>query len=149
MYPTSLIVRPATPADLPAWYALRVQLWPDATTPTDEQDMRDFLAAPTWCILLAEADGRAVGFLETSLRDYAEGCDSEPVGYLEGWFVAEPYRRQGVGAALVRAAEAWARSRGCTEMASDAELHNLGSHRAHEALGYEEVERVVLFRKTL
>lgn len=142
-------VRPATFADLPAWYALRVQLWPDATTPTDEADMVEFLNDPVWCILLAEADGQVVGFLEASLRDYAEGCDTSPVGYLEGWFVAEPYRRRGVGAALVRAAEAWARSQGCTEMASDAELHNLGSHRAHEALGYEEVERVVLFRKML
>lgn len=144
-----MMIRPATPTDLPAWYALRLQLWPDADSPQEEQDMRDFLADPTWCILLAEADGQAVGFLEASLRDYAEGCETSPVGYLEGWFVAEPYRRQGVGAALVQAAEAWARSRGCTEMASDAELHNLTSHRAHEALGYEEVERVVLFRKTL
>jgi aminoglycoside 6'-N-acetyltransferase I len=144
-----MTIRPATSADLPAWYALRVRLWPDADSPQDEQDMRDFLDDPTWHILLAEADGQAVGFLEASLRDYAEGCDTAPVGYLEGWFVAEPYRRRGVGAALVRAAEAWARSRGCTEMASDAELHNLGSHRAHGALGYEEVERVVLFRKTL
>jgi len=142
-------VRPATPADLPAWYALRVQLWPDATTPTDRADMTEFLNDAVWSILLAEADGQVVGFLEASLRDYAEGCDTAPVGYIEGWFVAEAYRRRGVGAALVRAAEAWARSQGCTEMASDAELHNLLSHRAHAALGYEEVERVVLFRKTL
>ena len=144
-----MTIRFATEADFLAWHVLRLQLWPDANTPQEEQDMHDFLADPTWCILLAAVDGLPVGFLEASLRNYAEGCDTAPVGYLEGWFVAEPYRRQGVGAALVRAAEAWARSRGCTEMASDAELHNLGSHRAHEALGYEEVERVVLFRKTL
>lgn len=111
--------------------------------------MREFVGDPVWCVLLAETDGQVVGFLEASLRDYAEGCETSPVSYLEGWFVAEPYRRRGVGAALVRAAEDWARSQGCTEMASDAELHNLDSHRAHEALGYEEVERVVVFRKTL
>lgn len=144
-----MTIRPATEADLPGWYALRVQLWPDATTPTDEEDMREFVNSPDWRILLADVDGQVVGFLEASLRDYAEGCETAPVGYLEGWFVAEPHRRRGVGAALVRAAEDWARGQGCTEMASDAELHNRLSHRTHEALGYEEVERVVLFRKTL
>ncbi len=144
-----MLIRPATEADLPVWYALRIQLWPDADAPEEEMDMRVFLNDPTWCILLAEVHGQAVGFLEAHLRDYAEGCETAPVGYVEGWFVAEPDRRRGVGAALVQAAEAWARSQGCREMGSDALLDNLGSHQAHQALGYVEVERVVLFRKTL
>ncbi len=144
-----MTIRPATETDLPAWYALRIQLWPDADSPQDEEEMRVFLNDPAWRILLAEANGQVIGFLEAHLRDYAEGCDTEPVGYLEGWFVVESFRRRGIGAALVRAAEDWARRQDCAEMASDAELHNLGSQQAHEALGYEEVERVVLFRKTL
>jgi len=58
-------------------------------------------------------------------------------------------RRQGIGAALVRAAEAWARARGYREFASDAQLHNVDSQRAHMALGLTEVERAVLYRKVL
>jgi aminoglycoside 6'-N-acetyltransferase I len=58
-------------------------------------------------------------------------------------------RRQGVGAALVRAAEAWARARGYRDLASDALLDNLPSHEAHVALGFGEVERSVKYRKVL
>jgi aminoglycoside 6'-N-acetyltransferase I len=54
-----------------------------------------------------------------------------------------------VGGALVRAAEAWSRARGCAEMASDTEVENARSAAAHRALGFEEVGRVLLFRKSL
>ena len=47
------------------------------------------------------------------------------------------------------AARTWARVRGCTEMASDRELDNEESGAFHEALGYEEVERIVCFGKSL
>jgi aminoglycoside 6'-N-acetyltransferase I len=71
------------------------------------------------------------------------------VGYIEGWYVDEYVRRCGVGRALVEAAEAWARSRGCRQMASDAELGNDVSHQAHRAVGYQETARLVLFEKDL
>ena len=89
------------------------------------------------------------GFLEASLRSRADGCDSTPVGYIEGWYVDEDVRRRGVGRALVEAAEAWARSKGCRQMASDAELWNDVSHQAHGAIGYQETARLVLFKKDL
>jgi aminoglycoside 6'-N-acetyltransferase I len=79
----------------------------------------------------------------------AEGCDSTPVGYIEGWYVDEDMRRCGVGRALVEAAEAWARSRGCRQMASDAVLGNEVSLQAHGALGYEALGPVVPFKKDL
>jgi aminoglycoside 6'-N-acetyltransferase I len=94
-------------------------------------------------------DGRLAGFTEVGTRPYAEGCDTTPVGYLEGWFVDADVRRQGIGAALVQAAESWARQLGLQEFASDALLDNLTSHAAHRALGFEETERLVLFRKSL
>jgi aminoglycoside 6'-N-acetyltransferase I len=90
------------------------------------------------------------GFLEAGLRSYADGCEaSHPVGYVEGWYVREEWRRQGIGAELLRGAEDWAPSQGCKEMASDTRVDNLVSHRAHEALGFEVAERSVLYRKTL
>jgi aminoglycoside 6'-N-acetyltransferase I len=50
---------------------------------------------------------------------------------------------------LVEAGEAWARDRGCTEMASHAEIDNAVSIGLHSELGYREVERVALFLKAL
>lgn len=90
-------------------------------------------------------DGGLVGFVELSLRSSAEGCTTHPVGYIEGWYVDADARRSGIGRALVAAAEAWAVEQGCQEMASDTELDNTISQLAHEQLGYEEVESVVLF----
>jgi aminoglycoside 6'-N-acetyltransferase I len=102
-------------------------------------------------VLVAEAkDGGLAGFLEVGLRSYADGCEaSHPVGYVEGWYVVENWRRQGIGAELLRAAEDWARNQGCIEMASDTAIDNAVSQRAHEALGFEVAERSVLYRKTL
>lgn len=99
--------------------------------------------------LLAEVDGRVVGFAEVGLRAYAEDCLTSPVGYLEGIYVIETERGRGVGRALVAAGEQWARAKGCTEMASDRELANEPSGLFHEALGYQEVERIVCFKKAL
>jgi aminoglycoside 6'-N-acetyltransferase I len=58
-------------------------------------------------------------------------------------------RRQGIGGLLTAAAEAWAVEQGFKEMASDCEIGNHVSRQAHFALGYEEVERLIHFRKFL
>ena len=136
-------------ADLDAWLAMRAELWPESSDGEHRAESQEVLASDRTVVLFAEQDGAVVGFCEASLRDYAEGCTTSPVGYLEGWFVTEGTRRSGVGAALVAAAEGWARERGATEFASDADLANEVSRTAHAALGFEEVERVVLYRKSL
>ncbi len=94
-------------------------------------------------------DGTLAGFVEIGSRNYAEGCDSTPVAYLEGWYVDRDVRRTGLGRSLVVAAEAWAIEHGFSEIASDTELANGASLLAHLALGYEEVERQICFRKRL
>lgn len=153
-------VRPADAADRDRWLDLRSRLWPDQSRKEHERDVDEHFGGrarrraqwPTlpFTVFLAETPPRRViGFVEVDLRPYADGCDTSPVGYLEGWYVVPAQRRRGVGRALVRAAEAWARALGCREMASDALLDNERSHRAHRAIGYEEVERQVLFRRTL
>ena len=82
-------------------------------------------------------------------RPYADGCETSPVGYIEAWYVDTDVRRRGYGRALLEAAEAWARGRGYREMASDASLDNTVSHAAHRRVGYDEVDRVIQFRKKL
>src|SRR5262249_44632155 len=108
------------------------------------------LAAPLVVFVAEDANGRLAGFLEAGLRSHADGCDpAHAVGYVEGWYVGESYRRQGVARELLQAAEDWARGRGCREMASDTPLANTLSQRVHEALGFTAVERAVLYRKPL
>jgi aminoglycoside 6'-N-acetyltransferase I len=102
-------------------------------------------------ILVAElTDGTLAGFLEVGLRSHADGCDTRhPVGFVEGWFVKESLRRRGVGAQLLAAAEDWARSQGCVEIASDTWIDSSLSQRVHEMLKFEVVDRCVHYRKAL
>jgi aminoglycoside 6'-N-acetyltransferase I len=93
--------------------------------------------------------GRLGGFLELSERQYAPGCQTSPVAFIEGWYVDGDLRNQGVGRALVAAAERWAKRKGHTEIGSDLVLGNDISLNAHLALGYHEVERLVALAKRL
>lgn len=120
---------------------MRALLWPDEDLAGDDPSM--------WTVFIAEEGENAVAFLELGMRDYAEGCVSSPVPYVEGWFVEEAWRRRGVGRALMQAAEEWSRERGFTEFASDTNDWNHLSRDAHRALGFEEVETIVVFRKVL
>lgn len=150
-------VRPAVASDRDAMVRMRVALWPDGSLADHARDVDDYLAGRNASSLplvnlVAEDAGEVLGFVEADLRSHADGCDvSRPVGYIEGWFVVESRRRSGVGAALVAAAEAWARAQGCVEMASDtwSDARGATSEIAHAALGYEVVDRVVHFRKAL
>ena len=133
------------------WLRMRRALWPDCDEAMHALEMGRYFSQPDTRVVLVFdcGDGRPGGFAEVSVRDRVEGSYSERVGYLEGWYVDEDLRGRGVGRQLVAAAEAWALSRGLTEMASDAEIENEGSIRAHHALGFRETFRVVQFLKAL
>jgi aminoglycoside 6'-N-acetyltransferase I len=143
-----MLVIAAAPADREDWIALRRALWPDA----DDGDIARMLQEPARfaAFIARETDGCAIGFAEVSIRrDYVNGCDTSPVGFLEGIYVAPHFRRRGVAASLVRAAEQWTLAQGATELGSDALINNVDSHRMHIALGFQEAERVVCFHKRL
>lgn len=112
--------------------------------------MRSWLERSDTAVLVCERpNGSLGGFAEVGIRAYADGCASSPLAFLEGWYVDPDMRGRGVGRALVHAVEAWARDRGLTELASDALLENEIAHRAHEQVGFEEVERAVRYRKAI
>src|SRR5690349_14151458 len=146
-----VVVRAAKRADARAWLAMRHELWPEEaeSLPGDVQRYFDDAEPNLHHVLLAFLGDRAVGFAELNIRRYAEGAMTDRVAYLEGWFVAEDARRMGVGGALIRAAEDWARAQGCTEFASDALATNVVSEKAHKALGFTEVEVIRCFLKRL
>jgi aminoglycoside 6'-N-acetyltransferase I len=125
-------------------------LFPQEPREELERGMRDTLANPAAGVFIAVRDDASpCGFVEVGERSYAEGCETSPVAYIEAWYVDPDLRRRGVGRALLAAAEDWARARGHTEIASDAVLDNVVSHNAHVRSGYTEVERIVVFRKSL
>jgi len=144
-------VREVTANDASEWFRLRKLLWDESSDDEHRMEMLDIYEHhETQLVLVAETDGgRMVGFLEASIRPFVEDCHSDHVGYLEGWFVEEKYRKHGIGRKLVKAAEHWARQKGCTEMASDSEIGNDLSLQAHQNLGYQETSRLVHLRKDL
>jgi aminoglycoside 6'-N-acetyltransferase I len=156
-------VRAAKPGDRDELLRMRRALWPDCPDEEHRAEIGALLdpdggSPPTSCAdstggyaaFVAERPGGGLcGFLEASIRPFAEGVEARPVVYIEGWYVDADVRRNGVGRALVEAAEAWARSKGCRTMASDALIDNAVSIEAHARLGYHEVERLVHFAKDL
>ena len=149
-------IRQAVPGDAAAWTRLRAELWPEGTPEEHAEDVRQFFERPTHqagdmpeAVLLAVEEDRVVGFAELSRRAYAEGCESSPVGYLEGWYVVPHCRRKGVGRALLDHFVVWAGAMGCREVASDAVTDNVISARAHRALGFDEVVAIRCFRRAI
>lgn len=145
------MIASCTSVHQPGWLELRSALWPDE--PGEHlAAMSAQLANPQrYAQFVAYgADGAAAGMVEAAIRsDYVNGTETSPVAFLEGLYVAPACRQQGWARQLVDAVTAWALAQGCTELASDAPLENVDSHRMHAALGFEETERVVYFRRVL
>ncbi|MGP1347273.1 MAG: N-acetyltransferase family protein [Phycisphaerales bacterium] len=154
---TPITIRPATPADIDAWKAMRAALWHDWDPTGFEEEARTYFRDHTigllpHIVLIATTtndDPHPIALAEASLRQYAEGAETSPVGYLEAWFVDQRHRHQGIGRALVDAAKRWARENGCSEFASDTEIENERSRAAHRALGFREACAIRCFITSL
>ena len=144
-------IRPYENGDSDEWLRMRRMLWPEIASADEAADAAKWLVRRDAVVLVAERSNTVglAGFVEIGARPYADGCTTSPVAYLEGWYVDEDVRRQGIGAALLRASETWAQQHGFHELASDTPITNAISHRAHTALGFMEVERAILYRKSL
>jgi aminoglycoside 6'-N-acetyltransferase I len=134
---------------------MRALLWPEASIEQHRKELDSILRFRMYgtlpmTILVSHDENALTGFIEVGLRSHADGCDpARPVGFVEGWFVHEPFRQKGIGRALMRSAEDWARNQGCHEMASDTWIDDETSLRSHQALGFGVVDRCVHFRKSL
>jgi aminoglycoside 6'-N-acetyltransferase I len=144
-----------SPVDLEVVSRFFFELWPDGPLAEHREEARAILASSPpstlpLVVLVAEVDRTVIGFIEVGLRSHADGCDMRhAVGFIEGWYVDPAHRAQGVGRALMQAAEEWARAQGCHELGSDTWIDHESSQRAHEALGFEVVDRCVHYKKAL
>jgi aminoglycoside 6'-N-acetyltransferase I len=149
-------VRRAQRSDNDELAKMRALLWPEASIEEHGRELESVLrfrmygTLPLAILVSHDQDGALTGFIEVGLRSHADGCNAaHPVGFIEGWFVQEAFRKQGIGRALMRSAEAWARNQGCREIASDTWIDDEISLRSHQALGFEVVDRCNHFRKPL
>lgn len=144
------MLKQAAFSDLPAAAALACRLWPDNTIEQMLDDLALLLESEDSAIFLTYDGTTAVGFAQCGLRyDYVEGTEHSPVGYLEGIYVEESHRRRGYAGLLLSACEIWAKEQGCSEFASDCELHNTESLHFHLNVGFEEANRIICFVKSL
>lgn len=146
----AVTIREITEADGASWIAMRRALWPEGSAEAHAEAAAITLrSATTWAFIAETGEGASAGFAELALRAYANGCDSQPVPFLEGIWVAPAFRRQGVGRALIAHVQTFVMARGFREIGSDTEITNRISQDAHAAWGFTETERVVYFRKLL
>ena len=144
------MIRMAGIKDVPILAALACRLWPDNMVAEMCLEMEELIAKPDAAFFLAYEKDSVAGFAQCQLRyDYVEGTDSSPVGYLEGIYVTDEYRKHGIARELLSACESWAKEKGCTEFASDCELENTQSLQFHLNVGFEEANRIICFTKKL
>ncbi len=129
---------------------LAIQMWNDSTVSDLEKEFEELTESDKAICFIKYIDNMAIGFAQCQLRtDYVEGTETSPVGYLEGIFIVEAYRKKGYAKELLGACERWAKEQNCSEFASDCELDNTASLRFHLAMGFEEANRIICFRKEI
>ena len=144
------VIRQAEMKDVQTTAALASSLWPDHTPEEMAEEFSSLLDSDNAAIFLCFIKENPIGFAQCQLRhDYVEETETSPVGYLEGIYVAEAYRRHGVARKLLSACETWAKEKGCTEFASDCELTNIASQCFHQEIGFTEANRIVAYTKKL
>lgn len=144
-----VLIREIQKRDTDMWLGMYRRLWPSYSDEALLAEMNRIFKSSKRSAYVALADGHAAGFAEYALRDYANGCNSQPVPFLEGIWISEEYRAQGIAKALVQFLEKKATMAGFKEFGSDVELSNYPSQLMHERLGFEKTETVVFYRKIL
>jgi aminoglycoside 6'-N-acetyltransferase I len=145
-----LTIREMGAPDRAVWADMRAALWPEETPQAHVEGIERVLGSGhAWGFIAETRDGAAVGFAEVAIRPYANGCDSQPVAFLEGIWVKAELRRRGIGAGLIEHIEAFLTARGFRELGSDTPIDNHASQAAHRGWKFAETERVVYFRKSL
>lgn len=144
------MIRKATENNTKVLAELAIQMWSDSTISQLQADFAETVNSNDAVCFIKYVDNTPVGFAQCQLRhDYVEGTSSFPVGYLEGIFIVPEYQHKGYAKELLNACEVWAKDKGCSEFASDCELDNINSLNFHMAMGFEEANRVICFRKEL
>ena len=137
-----MLIRAAEPRDIPALAALAGQL--GYPTSGDEMARRFAALDDRDAVFVAEIDGACVGWIQVSA---VATLESGTFAEIRGLVVGEAERGSGVGAALVGAAEEWARARGCGKVRVRSNVIRERTHRFYERLGYRVTKSQKVFDK--
>lgn len=134
--------------DLGEWINMMLELWDENTYEALKAEHIELINDSKNGNFICYDEDEAVGFINMSLRrDYVEGSNSSPVGYVEGVYVKPGHRRTGIARKLVDCGIQWAKELGCSQIGSDCVIDNVMSCHFHKGLGFEEAERIVCFIK--
>ncbi|QRV22405.1 GNAT family N-acetyltransferase [Marinomonas foliarum] len=145
-------IRTIQASDAAAWSALRVEFLPEIKDICQAEVNAFFLGTYSnvkEVLVALDNSKKMVGFIELNLRDNVPGSSQQTTPYIEAWFVSPDCQGQGIGKALIHAAEQWAKQQGFLELGSDAPITNEKSVNLHKQLGFNEIERVVCLLKPL
>lgn len=145
--PLNVLIKPVTAENQLEWAKMCQTLFrTESATMFLEEREAGMLPYEYVCYIGSEC----AGMLSLSVRnDYVEGTKTSPVAYIEGIYVKDQFRNQGVARELIEFAKDWGRAAGCSEMASDCELDNVVSACFHQKVGFEEANRLICFKMNL
>ncbi len=142
-----MIVRGMTPRDLGAAAELSGQLGYRSTEEEVERRFRDLARDRDGAVLVAEdGGGRVLGWIHVCGRRFLE---SDPIAEVFGLVVDAGTRRQGIGRALLREAEKWARGRGYSTMRIRSNMKRIDAKPFYEGMGYQVIKSQYVFQRTL
>jgi ribosomal protein S18 acetylase RimI-like enzyme len=138
-----LQIREFTMADYPAVYALWEHAGPGvALRPSDQpEEVEKKLTRDPDLFLVAEEAGQVVGVIM--------GAWDGRRGWLHHFAVAEEYRNQGIGTALLLEVEARLKAKGCLKVNLLIRRNNPDAKRLYERLGYQEMSTIIPMGKDL
>lgn len=142
------MIRQASKEEAGILAKMAIKIWDNDSMLELTNEFLSMLDEPDSVCFIKFVDQKPVGFANVSIRyDYVEGCETSPVGYLEGIYVEDCYRNNNFARDLVEACEDWVKNKGIKEFASDCELTNLDSLAFHLAIGFREANRLICFKK--
>ena len=146
MAPASLQIRPACDGDADRLAFLTTQLGYPAHPSDLLERLHRLSGGFDHQVLVALVEGEVMAWAQVGRTLTLESGEQAE---LLGLVVDEAWRGRGVGAALVAAAEAWARSRGLGRLRVRTNVTREATHQFYRRLGFEEAKRQVVFRKDL
>lgn len=134
----------------PVWKRMRQELYSGLDPDFHDGEM-EWIASSgeAECYLAFDEKGTPIGMMELSLRNVVDGCIGGPVGYVEGIYLEPDHRRAGLGSELMKFATERFLARGCSDMATDAEIDNVDAQEFYRNVGFTESWRVVGFTRSI
>jgi GNAT superfamily N-acetyltransferase len=151
---SNLEIRIARRADVPHITRLNAQLgYPESEdviayrfrrVRRDRRDHRVFVALPGGAE--APSTTEPIGWIHVFLDKLLTVGPRAEIG---GLVVEEQWRGRGVGAALVHAAEQWAKKKGCTRVVVHTNVVRIRAHGFYERCGYQLLKQSKVYTKEL